>query len=125
MNETSGSGRDSSPLGLGWIGSGSDSFGQVPKSWRFLLLCRRLQLPWQRACWLKSQTKLWTITMAKGLSQSVHQKCMNLPGHWLHELHTLLQRSEILFLLIFNTFTPLFKKHTHITHLKIARFGDF
>lgn len=58
------------------------------KSWSFLLPCRRRQLPLQRVCWPKSQIKLWTITTEKGLNQSVHRKCMSLPGHWHHELHT-------------------------------------
>lgn len=38
------------------------------------------QLPLQKVFWLKFQTRLWTITMAKGSNQNVCQT-MSLPGH--------------------------------------------
>ena len=50
---------------------------------------------------------------------------MTLPGHWLHEVYTLLQSPQILFLLILNTSIILYLKRHTGTHLKIARFGDF
>ena len=50
---------------------------------------------------------------------------MNLPGHWLHELYTLLLSSQILFLLIFNTsITPVLKKTHKYTFKNFADLKD-